>query len=256
MKEVTHYRTIWLSDIHLGTKGCNATELLDFLKHTESDYLFLVGDIIDFWALKRSSYWPTAHNSIVQKILKKAKKGTKVIFIHGNHDDVLHDYVGLSFGDIEVQRQYIHILSTGYKLLCVHGDDFDIITRYHKWVSVLGDIGYEILMCLNRHFNVVRSKLGLPYWSLSAYVKNKVKDAVKFISDYEQSVVEEGLRQHVDGVICGHIHSLNLTRINDIIYGNCSDWVETCGGLVEHQDGTLESFTYQSDTGITYVHKL
>lgn len=250
------YRTIWLSDIHLGTRGCQADMLLDFLKHTESEHLIFVGDIIDFWSLKRSSYWPESHNTVIQKILKKARHGTKVIFIHGNHDEVLNAYIGIKFGDIEIQKQYTHTLLSNQKILCVHGDDFDIITRYHKWLAILGDIGYTGLLWLNRHLATVRNKIGLPYWSLSAFIKYQVKSAVNFISDFEESVSNEGIKQKVDGVICGHIHSLNLTYINNIIYGNCSDWVETCGGLVEHLNGNLESFIYSQRDGIQYVHKI
>jgi UDP-2,3-diacylglucosamine pyrophosphatase LpxH len=251
----THYRTIFLSDIHLGSRGCNAEYLLDFLKHTDSEYLILVGDIIDFWALKRTSFWPTTHNTVVQKILKKAKHGTKVIFVHGNHDMSLNDYVGMSFGEITVYKQYIHRLATGESILCVHGDDFDVITKYHKWIAVLGDIGYDFLLWTNRHFNVIRNKMGFNYWSLSAYIKHKVKDAVNFIGDYESSLIQEATNQQVDGIICGHIHCLELRKADNIIYGNCSDWVETCGGLVEHYDGTLQSFNWDME-GIHYVHSL
>jgi UDP-2,3-diacylglucosamine pyrophosphatase LpxH len=250
-----HYRTIFLSDIHLGSKGCNAEQLLDFLKHTESEYLILVGDIIDFWALKRSSFWPTTHNTVVQKILKKAKHGTKVIFIHGNHDMALSDYIGISFGDITIHKQYVHHLITNESILCVHGDDFDVITRYHKWVAVLGDIGYDLLLWINRHYNKIRSTLGLNYWSLSSFIKHQVKGAINFIGDYENCLIQEANHQQVDGIICGHIHSLELRKSVNIIYGNCSDWVETCGGLVEHNDGTLQSFMWTSE-GIQYVHSL
>lgn len=243
---ITHYRTIWLSDIHLGSRGCNAEALLDFLKHTESDYLILVGDIIDFWALKRHVFWPTSMNTIIQKVLKKSRHGTKVIYIHGNHDSALNDYIGLKFGDIEIQKQYIHTLATGQQLLCVHGDDFDMITRYHRWVAVLGDIGYETLLWINRHYNKIRKWIGYDYWSLSAYIKHRVKDAVNFISDFEHSVAEEAITQNVDGVVCGHIHKLNLTKYGEIIYANSSDWVETCGGIVEHYDGTLEAFIWRN----------
>ncbi len=248
----THYRTIFLSDIHLGSKGCNAEQLLDFLKHTDSDYLILVGDIIDFWALKRSTYWPTTHNTVVQKVLKKAKHGTKVIFIPGNHDEKLREYIGLSFGEIELHEDYIHTLVDSRKVFCVHGDIFDVITRYHKWIAVLGDIGYESLLWLNRVQNKIRDWWGLGYWSLSAYVKHKVKGAVSFISNYEENVVREAKHLDVDIVLCGHIHSLALHEINGIIYANTGDWVESCSGIVEHHDGTLEGFNWVDGQFISF----
>lgn len=241
---MTHYRTIWLSDIHLGSKGCQAENLLYFLKHTESDYLILVGDIIDFWAMSRKLYWPTSHNTIIQKILKKARHGTKVIFVHGNHDNVLHDYIGLKFGDVEIQKEYLHTLSNGETFWCIHGDDFDLITRYHSWVALLGDVGYEWLLKLNRYFNVIRKLLDLPYWSLSAFIKHRVKDAVNFISDYEQSIITEAIKRKVSGVVCGHIHKAELTKMNDVWYVNTGDNVESCTAITETQSGDLQLLCY------------
>lgn len=241
---MTKYRTIWLSDIHLGSKGCQADKLLKFLAQTESEYLILVGDIIDFWSLKRSIYWPVSHNTIIQKILKKARHGTKVIFIHGNHDSVLNDYIGVTFGDIEIFKEYTHVLQNGNKWLCVHGDDYDMITRYHKWLAVLGDIGYEALLKANRYFNKIRELLGLKYWSLSAFVKHRVKDAVNFISDYEESLMEEAINRNVDGVVCGHIHNAQLKKTNNIFYVNTGDVVESCTSIVETVDGRVQLLTF------------
>lgn len=235
-----HYRTIWISDIHLGTKGCQADSLLHMLKTTESDYLFLVGDIIDFWAIKRKSYWPTIHNTIIQKILKKARHGTKVIFIPGNHDEVLRDYVGISFGDIEIHENYTHTLMDGRQIFCIHGDIYDIVTRYHKHIAILGDIGYSFLLSINRHFNTIRKHLGLGYWSLSKFIKHQVKEAVNFISDYEQNVVQEARKLHVDGILCGHIHSAEITQFDDILYLNTGDFVESCTSIVETTEGELQ----------------
>lgn len=234
------YRTIWLSDVHLGSKGCQATKLLEFLRDTESDYLILVGDIIDFWALKRSPIWPTDHNTVVQKTLGKARRGTKVIFIPGNHDETLRQYVGLSFGDITLYEHYTHILADGRKIFCVHGDIFDVVTRYHKWVAILGDMGYNFLLWLNRIHNNIRAIFNLGYWSLSSYVKHKVKTAVNFISDYEENVVREAIDMDVDGVLCGHIHHAEIKQIGDILYINTGDWIESCTAVVEHYDGQLE----------------
>lgn len=236
----THYRTIFLSDLHLGSRGCNVDQLLDLLKRTESDYLILVGDIIDFWALKRTSYWPTSHNTVVQKVLKKAKHGTKVIFICGNHDEALRDCVGLSFGEIDLVDDYIHTLSDGRTIYCVHGDIFDVITRYHKWVAVLGDIGYDFLLWVNRIQNKARAYCGIGHWSLSAYIKHKVKEAVSFIGDYEENVVKEAKHIGTDGVLCGHIHFAEMKDIDGILYLNTGDFVESCTAIVEHNDGQLE----------------
>lgn len=240
MTPTKHYRTIWLSDIHLGSRGCNADQLLDFLKHNESDNLILVGDIIDFWALKRHVFWPSTLNTVVQKVLKKSRHGTRVIFIPGNHDEALRDYTGLSFGEIEIHENYIHTLADGRTIFCVHGDIFDVVTRYHKWLAVIGDVGYESLLWLNRIQNKVRMFLGFGHWSLSAYVKYRVKEAVSFISDYEENVIKEAKHLNVDGVLCGHIHHAEIREIEDMIYLNTGDWVESCTAIVEHHDGKLE----------------
>lgn len=238
------YRTIFLSDIHLGSKGCRAEELNSFLKDNESDYLILIGDIIVLWAMKRKMYWPTTHNSIIQKILKKAKRGTRVILIHGNHDSLLNPYIGFKFGEVEIAKEFTHILLDGRKVWCIHGDDFDMITRYHSWVAYLGDVGYELLLKLNSTFNKLRAKLGLPYWSLSAYIKHSVKDAVNFISDYEDSLVTEASKRNVDCVACGHIHKAEIKEINSILYLNTGDWVESRTAIVETLEGELKLLTY------------
>ena len=235
-----HYRTIWLSDIHLGTKGCQSELLLELLRETDSDYLILVGDIVDFWALKRTPYWPASHNTIVQKVLKKARHGTKVIFIPGNHDESLREFVGLTFGEIELHENYTHILADGRTIHCVHGDIYDVITRYHKWLAVLGDMGYTFLLWANRIQNKFRSFFGFGYWSLSAYIKSKVKDAVNFISDYEENVVHEAKQLGVDGVLCGHIHHAEVKELDNILYLNTGDWVESCTAIIEHENGQVE----------------
>ncbi len=234
------YRTIWLSDIHLGTRGCKAEYLLEFLKVTESETLYLVGDIIDGWRLKRSWYWTQKQNDVVQKLLRKARKGTRVIYVPGNHDEAARDYTEMQFGGISVVMEAVHVTADNKRLLVIHGDHFDGIVRYAKWLAVLGDHAYTFALALNTWFNHMRHRMGLPYWSLSAYLKHKVKNAVAYISDYEDAVAEEARRRQVDGVVCGHIHHAEVRQIGDILYCNDGDWVESCTALVEHFDGSLE----------------
>lgn len=241
------YRTIWISDVHLGTRECQAEKLLSFLKNNDAEYLFLVGDIIDFWALKRSPYWPQPHNTVIQKVLRAARYGTKVFYIPGNHDEGLRSYVGMVFGNISLHRDYVHTLANGRKILCVHGDDYDVVTRYHKWTAKLGDVGYSFLLWANRHYNTIRSKFGMRFWSLAAYVKFKVKEAVSFIGDYENNVIKEARSKGVDGVLCGHIHHAEIREVEGFQYLNTGDWVESCTAIVEHHDGRLELIQWTDD---------
>jgi UDP-2,3-diacylglucosamine pyrophosphatase LpxH len=234
------YRSVWISDVHLGTPGCQAHALLDFLKHVESQHLFLVGDIIDGWQLRRSWYWPQAHNDVVQKLLRKARKGTRVVFIPGNHDEFARKYLGHNFGGIEVAEDWIHETADGRKLWITHGDLFDGVIQCAKWLAYVGDSLYEFTLKLNRHFNSLRARLGLPYWSLSKYLKLKVKRAVSFIGDFEMAVAREARKRGVQGVVCGHIHHAELRDIDGVLYANDGDWVESLTALVEHQDGRLE----------------
>ena len=234
------YRTIWISDVHLGARGCKANLLLDFLRRTHCETLYLVGDIVDGWRLKQGWYWPQAHNDVVQKLLRRARKGTRVIYVPGNHDDFARDYVGNSFGAIEVMDEVMHRTAEGRTLLVVHGDAFDGVMHYARWLAVLGDHAYTVALVLNHWFNALRRLLGYPYWSLSAYLKHKVKNAVQFIGDYERTVTEAARQRHMDGIVCGHIHHAELRDIDGLIYANCGDWVESCTALVEHHDGRLE----------------
>jgi len=234
------YRSIFISDIHLGTRGCQAEFLLDFLRATESDYLYLVGDIVDGWRMRRSWYWAQSHNDVIQKILRKARKGTRVVYIPGNHDEAARDYIGVRFGEITIVRDAIHVGADGRRYLVLHGDDFDGITRYARWLAILGDRAYNFALSANTVFNRLRLRLGYPYWSLSAYLKHKVKNAVEYIGRYEQAVVHEARRRDVDGVICGHIHHAEIRDIDGIVYCNDGDWVESCTALVEHPDGRFE----------------
>ncbi|HEX3064543.1 MAG TPA: UDP-2,3-diacylglucosamine diphosphatase [Candidatus Polarisedimenticolia bacterium] len=243
---VNHYRSIWISDIHLGTRGCKADFLLDFLKHTESDYLYLVGDIIDCWRLRRYWYWQQSHNDVVQKLLRKARKGTHVVYVPGNHDEPLRDYTEMQFGGVTVLEETIHTTADGKRLLILHGDKFDGIVKYARWLAILGDHAYTTILSLNHWYNLARRQLGLPYWSLSAWIKGRVKDAVRYIDDYEIAIVEEARRQGVDGVVCGHIHKAEMRQFGSVLYCNDGDWVESCTALVEHMDGRLEILDWAS----------
>ncbi len=233
------FRTIWISDVHLGFKGCNAEYLLDFLKATQCEYLYLVGDIIDVWALKRSLYWPQTHNNVIRSILGKAKHGTRVIYIPGNHDELFRDYFDMTLGNIEIQRNAIHLTTDGRKLLMLHGDEFDSVIRYSKFLTLLGDAAYSVLLQLNRAVNFIRRKLDFPYWSIAAYLKHKIKNAVNVINDFEQAISREAARHKVDGVVCGHIHHAAIKKVNNILYCNDGDWVESCTAMVENHDGSL-----------------
>jgi len=235
-----HYRSIFISDVHLGTRGCKADYLLDFLKYTESERLFLVGDIVDGWRLKKTWYWPQAHNDVVQKLLRKARKGTKVYFIPGNHDEAFRNYCGVHFGGVEIVKDFVYENPEGKRFLVLHGDEFDGVVKYHRWLAHLGDWAYNTCLAVNTWLNVVRRSLGFSYWSLSAYLKQRVKNAVQFIDDFERSVADEAARRGVDGVICGHIHHAEMRQIGEVLYCNDGDWVESCTALVEHQDGRFE----------------
>jgi UDP-2,3-diacylglucosamine pyrophosphatase LpxH len=234
------YRTIWISDVHLGTRGCNDRMLIDFLDHVDSDTLYLVGDIIDGWRMKKRFYWPERHNAIVRRVMKRAKHGTRVIYVPGNHDEMFRQFAGLNFGGVEIRRKAIHTTADGRRLLVLHGDEFDTIVLAHRWLAFLGDNAYELLMRLNLVVNAVRRWFDLPYWSLSKHAKKKVKNAVEFISRFEEAVAHEAARLKVDGVVCGHIHTAEERRFDDIVYYNDGDWVEGCTALVEHQDGRME----------------
>jgi UDP-2,3-diacylglucosamine pyrophosphatase LpxH len=235
-----HYRTIWISDVHLGTRGCKAEFLLDFLRHTESEYLYLVGDIVDGWRLRRSWYWAQTHNDVIQKVLRKARKGTKVIYVPGNHDEWLRDYTELQLGGVWLRDEVVHVTADGRKLLVLHGDAFDGVVRYARWLALLGDWAYTAVLQLNHYFNLVRRRFGYPYWSLSAYLKGRVKNAVEFVSNFASAIADEAQKREVDGIVCGHIHQAEMRTINGVLYCNDGDWVESCTALVEHADGRLE----------------
>lgn len=236
-----HVRTVWISDTHLGTKGCKADYLLDFLKNVQCQYLYLVGDIIDGWQIKRKGpYWSQAQTDVIRRVMKSAKKGTQVYYVPGNHDEALREYLDIDIAGIKVVEEAIHKTADGRQLLILHGDAFDSVVRYAKWLAFLGDYSYQFLLRLNHSVNSIRRAFGLPYWSLSAYLKLKVKNAVEFISRFEDAVAHEAAERGVDGVVCGHIHHAEIKDIQGVTYYNDGDWVESCTALVEHFDGRME----------------
>lgn len=236
------YKSIFVSDIHLGTRFSQAELFLDFLKDTESENLIFVGDIIDGWAIKRKFTWAQSHSDVIQKILRKARKGTKVHYITGNHDEFLRDFIPLFLGsNFEISNEMDYHGVNGKRYLITHGDLFDSITMTKKWLAVLGDIGYDLTLYLNHYLNITRKLFGIKkYWSLSKYVKDNVKSSVSFITSYEDILSEHAKRKKYDGVICGHIHKAEIKDIDTIEYLNCGDWVESCSAIVEHFDGRFE----------------
>lgn len=241
------YRTIWISDVHLGTRGCNDRLLIDFLDHCDSDYLYLVGDIIDGWRMKKRFYWPERHNAILRRIMKRAKRGARVIYIPGNHDEMFRQFSGLNFGGVEIRRSAIHESKDGRSLLVLHGDEFDTVVMGQRWLAFLGDAAYNFLLKLNVVINYVRRRFDLPYWSLSAHAKHKVKDAVAFISHFEETVASAAQKRRLDGVVCGHIHTAEMREFEGIEYYNDGDWVESCTALVEHFDGRMEILRWDEE---------
>jgi len=234
-------RTIFLSDIHLGTRGCQAERLIDFLRNHEAEKLFLVGDIIDFWAMKRSIHWTPAQNTVVQKILRRARHGEQVMLIPGNHDEALREYHDVAFGDILVTKEHIHIAADGRRYLVIHGDEFDQVTRHHRWLAVLGDVGYNLLVRANVWVAWLRRTFGIAdYWSLAGYAKRRVKRAVSFIFDFEDAVMHAVRERGLDGVICGHIHSAAIKDVGGMTYINCGDWVDSCTAILDGMNGRME----------------
>ena len=232
-------RAAWISDVHLGTRGSNANAMLDFLRDYEFETLYIVGDLIDIWQLRRARYWPQEHNDVIQKILRKARKGTRVIYIPGNHDEFLSDFYGV-YGNITIQKYAIHRTADGRKILIIHGHELDTVVQNVKWLAFAGDLGYQFLLSLNPAINFFRRRFGLGYWSLSAAVKKRVKDAVSFIGKFEAAIVKYAEKYSVDAVMCGHIHSAAIHQFGKVTYYNCGDWVETCSALIERENGAIE----------------
>ena len=243
--ENRHYRAIWISDVHLGTRGCKAEFLLDFLKHNEADTWYLVGDIIDDWALKRGwGGWRQEHNDVVQKLLRKARKGARVVYIPGNHDELAREFLGMHFGGVELANAALHKTADGRRFLVMHGDQYDAVIKCAKWLAHLGSWAYDLAVVLNQWLNYVRLRFDLPYWSLAKYLKMKVKNAQNFIGDFREVMVHEARRRGFDGVICGHIHHPEITDMQGTLYINDGDWVESCTALVERENGALELLTW------------
>ncbi|RJG01945.1 UDP-2,3-diacylglucosamine diphosphatase [Noviherbaspirillum sedimenti] len=246
----TRFRAIWISDIHLGTTGCQAARLLEFLRATESQTLYLVGDIIDGWQLKRRWYWDQTHNNVVQTVLKKAKKGTEVIFVPGNHDEAVRQFIDLDFGGIRIRDELVHVTAQGKRMLVLHGDRFDGVIACAKWLAYVGDSLYTVILKFNQVYNSWRARAGLPYWSLSQYLKLKVKNAVSYISSFEHALAAEAKKKGLDGVICGHIHKPEIRDIDGITYCNDGDWVESLSALVEDLNGELRLVSWQEIMGL------
>ena len=242
------FRAGWISDAHLGTRGCNARAVLDFLRENDFRTLYIVGDLIDIWSLRRGIYWPQQHNDVIQKILRKARKGTRVIYIPGNHDELVTGFCGV-YGNIEIKQHTIHVTAAGERILIIHGHELDVVVSgggRMKWLAFAGDLGYQFLLSLNPLINFVRRRFGLGYWSLSAYAKRTVKDAVSFIGKFEAAVAHYAERYHVDAVLCGHIHSAGIREFGKVSYYNCGDWVESCTALVENENGMISLLNYHS----------
>jgi len=242
------FRTVWISDVHLGTRGCNAALLVDFLRSIECETLYLVGDIVDGWRLRKGWYWPDEHNEVVRRILKMAHRGTRVVFIAGNHDEMLRDYAGMTFGGVELALEAVHVTADGRKLLVTHGDAFDGVVLYARWLAFLGDAAYGLLLRTNILFNEIRRRFKMPYWSLSAYLKKRVKNAVQFISSYEEAVAHEAHHRGLDGIVCGHIHCAEIRQFGGITYYNDGDWVESCTALVEDAMGQISIIDWARET--------
>lgn len=245
-----YYRTGWISDVHLGTRGSQADALLEFLKDTEFETLYLVGDLIDIWALRRNIYWPQSHNDVIQKILRKGRKGTEIIYIVGNHDEFLSGFFG-SYASVSLQKNALHTTADGRRLLVMHGHELDTVVQNLGWLAHVGDIGYTILLRCNGLVNFFRRVFGLGHWSLSAYVKAEVKNVVSFIGQFEESVVRYAKDYDVDGVLCGHIHTSSVREIGGIQYYNTGDWVESCTAIVEHYDGRMELIHPKKEVPVT-----
>lgn len=242
---MTHYRTIFISDVHLGTRTCLAEMLHDFLVENDADTYYLVGDIVDFWRIRRGAVWPQSHSMVLRRLHQKARNGARMIFVPGNHDESLRDYCGTNFGAVELMRDAIFETADGKRYLVTHGDEFDVVMQKARWLAIVGDLAYQFALTLNLPVNFVRRRLlGLDYWSLSAYLKGRVKSAVNFIGDYEQSLTAEAARRNVDGVICGHIHKAASKQIDDVHYINTGDWMESATAFVEHHDGRLEMINW------------
>lgn len=240
MTNVRRFKTLFISDVHLGSKAAKAEFLIDFLRHHEAETIVLVGDIVDGWRLKRSWYWPQNCNDVVQKLLRQARKGTRIVYIPGNHDEFLRAFPGMHFGGIEVAQSIIHEAADGRRYLVIHGDEFDVVVRHARVLAYLGDWAYDLAILINRGLNAMRRQFGMPYWSFSAWAKLQVKQAVNFIGDFQRVVAQEARQRGVDGVICGHIHHAVIEDVDGVVYINTGDWVESCTAVAEDFNGNMQ----------------
>ena len=248
-------RTVFISDVHLGTRGCRAAFLADFLKSVDCQSMFLVGDIVDGWRLRKSWYWDAAHDEVLRMVLGHAKRGTEVTYIPGNHDEMFRAWLpfGLEVAGIRLRNQAEHVTATGKRILVMHGDEFDSVVRYAKFLALLGDWAYRVALELNTTFNMIRRKLGYPYWSLSQWLKRQVKEAVKAIDRFETAIADEAKQRGFDGVVCGHIHHAEMRKVRGIDYMNDGDWVESCTALVEHHDGRFELLDWAAINQLSFA---
>lgn len=246
--DIRQVKTLFLSDIHLGTRGCQAGFLLEFLAQIRAERIYLVGDIFDGWRLRRGWHWPQAHNDVIQALLDKVREGAEIVYIPGNHDEVMRNYPGTHFGGIEVKDQDTHVTADGRRFLVTHGDQFDVVVMNAKWLAHLGDHAYNAMLWLNTWLNWVKRLWGGQYWSLSNWAKGSVKQAVNFIGEYEAVLVREARAGGYDGVICGHIHAARIDEIDGVAYVNCGDWVESCTAITEDESGAFELIDWISET--------
>ena len=246
------YRTVFLSDIHLGTRGCRSDFLVDFLNRVECERLFLVGDIVDGWRLRKSGYWDASHDEVIRLLLRAARNGTEVTYIPGNHDEVLRDWLGMEIAGVRLVNEAVHTGADGRRYLVIHGDQFDSVVRYAKFLAHLGDWAYDTALTMNRWFNAARRRFGYPYWSLSQWLKRQVKEAVKAIDRFESALAQEARRRGLDGVVCGHIHHAEMRMVQGVLYMNDGDWVESCTALVEHADGRFELVDWARENNLSF----
>jgi UDP-2,3-diacylglucosamine pyrophosphatase LpxH len=246
------YRAVFLSDVHLGTRGCRADFVVNFLRQVECEQLYLVGDIVDGWRLRKSWYWDADHDEVIRLILRMAQSGTQVTYIPGNHDEMFREWLGLEIAGVQLKNETVHESADGRRFLVIHGDQFDSVVRYAKFLAHLGDWAYDWALTLNRLFNAGRRRLGYPYWSLSQWLKRQVKEAVKAIDRFETALAQEARRQGLDGVVCGHIHHAEMRMVQGVLYMNDGDWVESCTALVEHQDGRFELIDWARENRLSF----
>ena len=244
------FRSVFISDVHLGFKGCQADLLLDFLRSVRCETLFLVGDIIDVWNMKNGVFWPQAHNDVIRTLLGKAKHGTRVVYVPGNHDEVFRDHAGTAWGNLSIHREFVHTAADGRRYLVLHGDEFDGVVACHPWLAHLGSRAYELLLRLIRYVNAIRRRLGFPYWSLAAFLQHRVKNAVSYIAGFEEAVARAARKKGVEGLVCGHIHRPEIREIGGVLYCNDGDWVESCSALVEHLDGRMQILDWAAQVAV------